>query len=112
MALDELRKLIPVAAAFWLKADEGSWDLYIATDRVKKGLAPVYEAVNQAAETVDDPNFSPFRVKLIPRAIPWPGRRRRSTSVVPRRFPSTSEGGYSAAWASTACISIRRRPRP
>ena len=82
--LDELRKLIPVAAAFWLKADEGSWDLYIATDRVKKGLAPVYELVNQAAKTVDDPNFSPFRVKLIPTRHPLA----RAALEVYRRRPS------------------------
>jgi hypothetical protein len=63
--LDELRKRMPVAATFWLKADEGSWELYIATDRVKKGLGPVYDVVNQAADEVDDPNFDPFRVKLI-----------------------------------------------
>ena len=110
--LDELRKLMPVAAAFWLKADEGPWELYVATDRVKEGLAPVYEVVNRAAEVVDDPNFDPFRVKLIAPRHALRGRPRRSTTVVRRRSRSTFAVVSSVASGPTACISIRRRPRP
>ena len=64
--IDELVKLIPVRAAFWLKADEDShWDLYIATDGVKNlGTAAAYEVIGKAADAVDDPNFDLFRVRV------------------------------------------------
>jgi hypothetical protein len=82
--LDELRKLMPVAAAFWLKTDEGKWELYIATDRVKKGLAAVYAVVNQAEKAVDDPNFDSLRVRLIAARHPLA----RAAQEVYRRRPS------------------------
>ncbi len=65
--LDELEKQLPIQAAFWLKADEESrWYLYIATDRVRNGsTAPTYDLVGEVSDTIDDPNFDQFRVKLI-----------------------------------------------
>jgi hypothetical protein len=65
--LDELDKLEPVRAAFWLKEDEDSlWFLHVATDKLRNGsVAADYEGVRKASDAVDDPNFDPFRVKLI-----------------------------------------------
>ncbi len=63
--LDELSKRLPFAAAFWLKAEDGPWSLYVATDRIKEELAPVYDLLGEAADAIDDPNFDLFRVKLI-----------------------------------------------
>jgi hypothetical protein len=98
--LDELRKRMPVAAAFWLKADEGKWEFYIATDRVEEGLAAVYQVVNQAADAVDDPNFDPFRVKLI---APRHALGRAAREVYQRRpseIPVYIRGGFfGGIWA-------------
>jgi hypothetical protein len=82
--LNELANRLPFAAAFWLKAEEGSWSLYVATDRVKKGLGPVYEVMGEAAAAIDDPNFNLFRVKLIPARHPLT----RAAQEVYRRRPS------------------------
>ena len=104
--LDELRKRMPVAAAFWLKPDEGSWELYIATDRVKEGLAAVYDEVNQAADAVDDPNFDPFRVRPIAPRHPL---ARAATEVYQRRpseIPVYIRGGFfGGIWADGVYLS-------
>lgn len=98
--LDELRKRMPVAAAFWLKPDEGSWELYIATDRVKRGLDAVYEVVNQAADAVDDPNFDPFRVRLIAPRHPLARAAREVYQRRPSEIPVYLRGGFfGGIWA-------------
>jgi hypothetical protein len=98
--VDELRKLIPVAAAFWLKTDEGKWELYIATDRVKKGLAAVYEVVNRAEKAVDDPNFDPFRVRLIGARHPLARAAQEVYQRRPSEIPIYIRGGFfGGLWA-------------
>ena len=65
--LDELEKHLPVKAAFWLKADEDSgWYLHVASDQVgNANLGEVYGVVRDVSQRITDPNFNPFRVKLI-----------------------------------------------
>jgi len=65
--LREFGESIPVRAAFWLKAGEGGqWYLYVASEQVDEGdLGVTYGEVLRAARTMPDPNFDPFRVKLI-----------------------------------------------
>ena len=82
--LDEPGKRLPFAAAFWLKPEEGSWSLYVATDRVKEGLGPVYDVMGEVAAAIDDPNFDLFRVKLISPRHPLA----RAAQEVYRRRPS------------------------
>ena len=98
--LDELRKRMPVAAAFWLKPDEGSWEFYIATDRVKQGLDAVYELVNQAAEAIDDPNFDSFRVRLIAPRHPLARAAKEVYQRRPSEIPVYIRGGFfGGIWA-------------
>jgi hypothetical protein len=98
--LAELAKRVPFTAAFWLKTEEGSWDLYIATDRVKDGLRLVYDRVGEAAAAIDDPNFDVFRVKLI---APRHRLARAAKEVYERRpseIPVYIRGGFfGGTWA-------------
>ncbi len=65
--LDEFEKYVPVDAAFWLKASEDSdWYLYVASDQATdQSLHVAYGEVLRLAGKIQDPNFDPFRVKLI-----------------------------------------------
>ncbi len=65
--LDEFEKHIPVKAAFWLKASEDSgWYLHVASDQITdENIREAYGVVGAVSETILDPNFDPFRVKLI-----------------------------------------------
>ena len=65
--LAEFEKKIPVRAAFWLKADEDDWwYLYVASDDfINQKLDVGYGEVMRVAGGMRDPNFDPFRVKLI-----------------------------------------------
>jgi hypothetical protein len=65
--LAEFEKRIPVTAAFWLRAnDEDSSYLYVASDEFNdKKLDVGYGEVLRVAAVMRDPNFDPFRVKLI-----------------------------------------------
>ncbi len=71
--IDELEKHVPVRAAFWLKASEDSvWYLYVASDQVTdQKIRAAYGEVGRVSETIHDPNFDPFRVKLINVADPF-----------------------------------------
>ncbi len=84
--LDELDKLQPVRAAFWLKQDEDTrWYLYVATDKLRNGsFAADYEVVGKASDAVDDPNFDLFRVKLIGLKDPLA----RAALAMYERYPS------------------------
>ncbi len=98
--LDELRTRMPVSAAFWLKPDEGSWEFYIATDRVKQGLDAVYELVNEAAGVVDDPNFDTFRVRPIAPRHPLARAAREIYQRRPSEIPVYIRGGFfGGIWA-------------
>jgi hypothetical protein len=66
--LDELEKLVPVQAAFWLKEDEDRrWHCYVVTEGDKHGRSTDAErdAVWKAFKAIDDPNFSISRVSTI-----------------------------------------------
>jgi hypothetical protein len=84
--LDELEKLQPVRAAFWLKEDEDTrWYLYVATDKLRNGsVAADYEEVSKASDAVDDPNFDSTRVKLIGLKDPLA----RAALEMYRRYPT------------------------
>ena len=65
--LAELEKRIPVTAAFRLRAnEEDSSYLYVASDEFNDEKLDVgYGEVLRIAAEMRDPNFAPFRVKLI-----------------------------------------------
>lgn len=92
--LDELAKRLPVAAAFWLRPDEGSWELYVATDRVKEGLGPVYDVMGEVAAAIDDPNFDLFRVKLIAPRHPLARAAKEVYQRRPSEIPVYIRGGF------------------
>jgi hypothetical protein len=84
--IDELDKHIPVRAAFWLKTDEDSgWYLYVASDEVgDRSIRPAYAKVGKVSEMIDDPNFDPFRVKLIGMDDPLA----RAAQEIYQRYPA------------------------
>jgi hypothetical protein len=65
--LTEFEKKIPVTAAFWLRAnEEDSGYFYLASDEFNdEKLRVAYGEVLRVAREMRDPNFDPFRVKLI-----------------------------------------------
>jgi hypothetical protein len=83
--IDEFEKYRPVQAAFWLKATEdSSWYLYVASDQITdENFDVAYGEVLRLAPTIEDPNFDPFRVKVL--GIDDP--RAKAALDVYRRFP-------------------------
>lgn len=83
--LTEFEKKIPVMVAFWLKAsEEDSWYLYVASEEFNdKKLDVAYGEVLRVAAELRDPNFDPFRVKLIGAIHPLA----KAARDVVRRFP-------------------------
>ena len=65
--LAEFHKHYPVQAAFWLLESEATrWYLYVASDQITDDNFDVaYGEVMKVSETIRDPWFDPFRVKLI-----------------------------------------------
>jgi hypothetical protein len=65
--LAEFQKYRPVQSAFWLKdGDEGAWYLYVASEQITDDNFDVaYREVGQVADTLRDPEFDVFRVKVI-----------------------------------------------
>jgi hypothetical protein len=65
--LAEFQKCRRVQSACWLKdGDEGVWYLYVASDQITDdNLRQVYREVGQVADTLRDPEFDVFRVKVI-----------------------------------------------
>lgn len=57
----------PVRAAFWLKQNEDSfWYLYIASDQIDgSNVDLAYGEVIRLVGEMNNPNFDPFRVKVI-----------------------------------------------
>src|SRR5205823_6786239 len=92
---------IPVKAAFWLKeTDRGRWHLYVASDKMngsEKGDS--YGEVLRVVAEMNDPNFSPFRVKLIGSSSPLAQAAldfsRRYPGKVLSRFDGGQFGGVS-----------------
>jgi hypothetical protein len=65
--LAAFQKYRPVLSAFWLKdGDEGVWYLYVASDQITDDNFDVaYGEVIRVANTLRDPEFDVFRVKVI-----------------------------------------------
>jgi hypothetical protein len=65
--LDEFQKYLPIQIAFWLKeAEDGDWNLYIASDQITEDNFDVaYGEVARIAGQVRDPWFDLFQVKLV-----------------------------------------------
>lgn len=65
--LAEFQKCFPVMAALWVKDEEGSWSLYVASDQITDDNFDVAygEVVRIAAALRDDPWFDLFQVKVI-----------------------------------------------
>jgi hypothetical protein len=98
--LDAFKKYVPVRVAFWLKPDEDiDWYLHIASDKISfESLPRDYTDVWQATREVDDPNFDPFRVRLIRSDDPLARAaldiyRRYPASRIPTRIQGRSFGG-------------------
>jgi hypothetical protein len=62
-----LGERLPVAAAFWLKpTQEGRWQLYIASERVRgETFRAAHGAVAQAAREMRNPDLDTLRIRLI-----------------------------------------------
>ena len=97
--LAEFEKRIPVTAAFWLRAnEEDSSYLYVASDEFNDNKLDVgYGEVLRIAAEMRDPNFDPFRVKLIrpgdPLAKAGLDVLRRYPGRMPARILRTYFGG-------------------
>lgn len=65
--LGEFQKHKPVQAAFWLKEDDdGERSLYVASREITDdNFDLAYGEVLRVAESMGDPPFDPFQVKLI-----------------------------------------------
>jgi hypothetical protein len=88
--LAEFEKKIPVAAAFWLRTnDEEWWYLYVASEEFDdKRLDVGYGEVVRLAAESPDPNFDPFRVKLIGATDPLATAARDVLRRFPGRIPT------------------------
>jgi hypothetical protein len=92
--LDEFEKLANVPIAFWLKETEvGRWYLYIASEQVvSRGTLAAYAQVTQAARGFNDPNFDPFRIKLIPVEHEYAQAALALLQRYPGKFPTRIPG--------------------
>jgi len=98
--LAEFQKYAPVQAAFWLKEEEGGWNLYVASDQINDDNFDVaYGEVLRIAGQIQEPWFDPFQVKLIslddPLAQAALDIRRRYPGRIPTRFHGKTFGGVS-----------------
>ena len=98
----KFNEYVPVHAAFWLKATEdSSWYLYVASDRINdQNFDVAYGEVLRLAPTLEDPNFDPFRVKVIgvddPLAKAALAVYKRSAGRVPTRVRASDFGPMGA----------------
>ena len=99
--LAEFQKYLPVQSAFWLKdSDEGTWNLYVASDQITDDNFDVaYGEVVRIAGQLKDPWFDPFQVKLIgandPLAQAARELRQRYPGRTSTRFHGKLFGGVS-----------------
>ena len=109
--LAEFERLVPVQAAFWLRtSEEDSWYLYITSDQFKdKNVDVAYGEVLRLAGEMRDPNFDPFRVKLIRSSHPLA----KAALDILRRFPgrmATHFNGRNFAGVSVDGVYIYPTP--
>jgi hypothetical protein len=99
--LDVFEKYAPVRVAFWLKpSEDAGWYLHVASERIDfENLPRAYTEVLRMAQEVVDPNFDPFRVKLIgaddPLARAALDVYRRYPARIPTRFQGRVFGGMN-----------------
>jgi hypothetical protein len=99
--LNEFQKYLPIQVAFWLKnAEEGDWNLYVASDQITEDDFDVaYGEVVRIAGQLRDPWFDLFQVKLIgatdPLAQAALDLQRRFPGGMPTRFHGNTFGGLS-----------------
>jgi hypothetical protein len=99
--IDEFDKIVPVRAAFWLKATEDSgWYLYVASNQITdENTRASYARVGELAKTISDPNLDLFRVKLIGSGHPFArealARYKRSRGKIAARIPGGQFGDTS-----------------
>jgi hypothetical protein len=84
--LEEFDKKVPVRAAFWIRVDEDDVGyLYVSSDQfIGTSVGAAYAEVLRIARDMPDPNFDPFRVKLIKPDDPLA----RAAIEILRRFPA------------------------
>jgi len=99
--VERFDKFLPVKVAFWVKpADEESWSLYIAADRVKQeGVAAGNREIVRICQDINSPYLDMFQVKLIstdhPLARAVLDVHRRYPGKLPIRYGGRMLGGIS-----------------
>ena len=100
--LREFDKYAPVVVAFWLKdSEDGRWALYVASDRVDDANHDLaYREIIRIAGKIKDPNFDPFRVRLLRMSDPMVRAALAAYAGRPPKIPfslrTASFGGASA----------------
>jgi len=95
----EFHKFLPLQSAFWLKdSEEGAWYLYLASDLITDdSYGDLYGDVGRIADSLQDPMFDVFQVKLIGAddklAKAAADLQRRYGGRAPARLFNTSFGG-------------------
>ena len=109
--IDEFDKIRPVQAAFWLKATEdSSWYLYVVSDQITdENFDVAYGEVLTLAPNIRDPNFDPFRVKVIGIDDPLA----KAALDIYRQFPGAFRRAFALGnlgpWAPREYTFTRRR---
>jgi len=99
--VERFDKFMPVKVAFWLKpAEDDSWSLYIAADRVKQdGVAPGNREIVRLCQEINSPYLDMFQVRLIatdhPLALAVFDVHQRYPGRLPIRYNGTMLGGMS-----------------
>ena len=90
--LRELQRTLPVQFAFWLlKSADGGWRLHIVSDQVTdENLDVGYRKIGRAAQTINDPWFDVFQVKLIEADHPLA----QAAADVWQRYPTWKGGRF------------------
>jgi hypothetical protein len=81
----ELRKYVPVEAAFWLNpSEEGGWALYIASPEIdRNNFDLAYGEAIRIAQSMKTPYLDPFQVRIIRVSDPLA----QAAIVVNQRYP-------------------------
>ena len=109
--LSEFEKHAPVRAAFWGKdSDEGRWNLYMASDQIDDTNFDIaYGEVIRISGKMKDPNFDPFRVKIIWVSDPMV----QAVLDFHRRFPGRSVAHFNdQAFARAGVEDVYIYPSP
>ena len=110
--VEQFDKFMPVIAAFWVKAaDERSWSLYIAAQRVKQeGVARGNREIVRICQSINSPYLDLFQVKLVSADHPLARGVLDIHRRYPASFPFVMARPRSAGSASTERTYIHRLP--